>query len=178
MDYHADYHVPETREKRRARQALVRDQLEPLEALCRRLLVGYGLDEEYTIERERSYHRDLAEVRIRRRQGQWEGFHFACMIRLRRDGELVMDARLSKHGKRAVATLKRLREYLYRHPIPGWPPPRVKLHNVFSMRQLRLVSYRPQPHFPGDLEEYFRSAFEEVLIPLRPRIDGFLQEDG
>ena len=175
-DYHADYHIPETAKKRRARQALVRAQAKPLENLCHRLLAEHGLDSEFTIERERSYHRDLAEVRVVRRGGQWAGFHFACMVRLRRDGELVMDARLAKHGRRNVAALRGMREYLDGHPIPGWPPPAVTLHDTFSGGQLRLVSYTGRPHRAEDLEGYFRSAFEEVLVPLRPRINGFLAE--
>jgi len=175
-DYHSDYHVPETGEQRKARQALVQAQLEPLEDLCRRLLAEYDLESEFTIERERSYHRDLAEVRIRHRRGLWEGFHFACMVRLQRDGELVMDARLAKHGRRNITTLKKMREYLDRHPIPGWPPPAVTTHDTFSGGQLRLVSYAGQTYHPADMERYFRSAFEEILVPLHPLIEGFFEE--
>ena len=87
-----------------------------------------------------------------------------------------MDARLAKHRRRTVAALRGMRAYLDEHSIPGWPPPGVKLHNTFSGHQLRLVSYRLQAHRPEDLEGYFRSAFEEVLVPLRPRINGFLAE--
>ena len=129
-------------------------------------------------ELERSYHHNVASVWLHRPNWAWEGFHFVYAVTLQPDGTLVATARIGKHGRKNITSLKALHQFIELHPIKPWlDNDRVKIHDDFSGENLSLLSYEVPPFSEEHLKKDLIIAVDEVLVPAIKTIDTFVAQN-